>query len=182
MFAPVTYPGAFSPVECDQILDLARYGEFADGGLVQRQHDTGIRRARIHWLDDDAGGWVLQRLMQVVAEINREVYAFDLTEFAERMQVAHYPAESAGHFDWHSDIGDGQLAAKRKLTMVVQLSPSETYKGGDLEVSPDTTLRSADRDQGSATLFPSFVLHRVTPVTLGDRYSLTTWVHGPAFR
>ncbi|MBC7479423.1 MAG: 2OG-Fe(II) oxygenase, partial [Pseudorhodobacter sp.] len=33
-----------------------------------------------------------------------------------------------------------------------------------------------------AAVFPSFVLHRVTPVTAGERWSLTLWSHGPAFR
>jgi PKHD-type hydroxylase len=32
------------------------------------------------------------------------------------------------------------------------------------------------------TLFPSFVLHRVTPVTKGTRYSLVAWVSGPPFK
>lgn len=45
---------------------------------------------------------------------------FDLTDFLESPQVARYGAEGEGHFDWHSDIGAGQVAAKRKLTIVVQ--------------------------------------------------------------
>ena len=36
--------------------------------------------------------------------------------------------------------------------------------------------------RGTATLFPSYMLHRVTPVTEGIRHSLTVWAHGPAFR
>jgi PKHD-type hydroxylase len=32
------------------------------------------------------------------------------------------------------------------------------------------------------TLFPSWSLHRVTPVTKGTRYSLVAWVSGPRFR
>ena len=44
--------------------------------------------------------------------------------------LARYGAERAGHFDWHSDIGDGPLARQRKLTMVVQLSEPGAYRGG----------------------------------------------------
>ena len=36
--------------------------------------------------------------------------------------------------------------------------------------------------RGSATLFPSYLLHRVTPVEAGERHSMTIWAHGPAFR
>ncbi|TMV52564.1 2OG-Fe(II) oxygenase, partial [Thioclava sp. BHET1] len=93
-----------------------------------------------------------------------------------------YGAEAEGHFGWHSDIGAGVVAGKRKLTMVVQLSDPSEYEGGRLETRADLDVREAPRDQGSATLFPSFVLHRVTPVTRGARHSLTIWAHGPAFR
>ena len=96
--------------------------------------------------------------------------------------MARYGAEREGHFDWHSDIGEGALASKRKLTMVVQLSAPGAYEGGALEVMPSHHVIQACREQGSATLFPSVLLHRVTPVTEGERHSLTIWAHGPAFR
>ena len=96
--------------------------------------------------------------------------------------MARYGAEREGHFAWHADIGDGPLAARRKLTMVVQLSDGAGYEGGALEVMPSAQEVVASRGRGSATLFPSFLLHRVTPVTGGERHSLTTWAHGPAFR
>ncbi len=40
----------------------------------------------------------------------------------------------------------------------------------------------ASRDRGAALVLPGFVLHRVTPVTRGTRYSLTVRAHGSAFR
>ena len=57
------------------------------------------------------------------------------------------------------------MAQKRKLTVVVQLSDPADYDGGELEVWPDSTVRTAPRDRGTAVIFPSFALHRVTPVT-----------------
>ncbi|MGY9049382.1 MAG: 2OG-Fe(II) oxygenase, partial [Rhodobacterales bacterium] len=90
--------------------------------------------------------------------------------------------EREGHFDWHADIGDGVVAARRKLTMVVQLSSEKGYEGGALEIMPSANVVSAGRVRGTATLFPAFQLHRVTPVTKGERHSLTVWAHGPGFR
>ncbi|MBI4521691.1 MAG: 2OG-Fe(II) oxygenase, partial [Gemmatimonadetes bacterium] len=40
----------------------------------------------------------------------------------------------------------------------------------------------ATRGKGQAFLFPSYIGHRVTPVTRGIRRSLVTWCVGPAFR
>lgn len=173
---------AFSPEHCQDIIDLAR-ANTRDAGLVGGQTAHSIRRADICWLDDvPEAGWVMDRVLRIVADANRESFGFDLTDFGESPQVARYGAEREGHFDWHSDIGAGNWAAKRKLTIVVQLSDPADYDGGTLELRPDSNIASAPRQRGMAMIFPSFVLHRVTPVTAGERWSLTLWSHGPAFR
>ena len=126
--------------------------------------------------------WVMERLIDVVRTSNRNWFDFDLREFAESPQVASYDATNGGHFTWHSDIGDGPMAQKRKLTLVAQLSKPGSYDGGDLEVMPGAHIIAANRTQGSITIFPSFYLHQVTPVRRGTRHSLTVWAHGPKFR
>ena len=174
---------ALSPAECDALVTLCAAGPLQDAGLVGATTAHHHRRAELRWLDDlPQAAWVMDRMIGVVAEANRDSFGFDLTDFAESPQVARYTAQREGHFDWHSDIGAGPLAAKRKLTVVVQLSDPATYQGGTLELRPDSTSREVPRRQGSAILFPSFTLHRVTPITAGTRWSLTLWSHGPAFR
>ncbi len=180
---PTYLPDALTSDQCDVLLALVQVHQMKDAGLVRGATAHQIRRAEIAWLDDIAqAGWVMDRMMAVVAQSNRENFAFDLSDFGESPQVARYGAERAGHFDWHSDIGAGTWAAKRKLTIVVQLSDPADYQGGTLELRPDSNVAEAPRSRGTAIIFPSFVLHRVTPVTLGTRWSLTLWSHGPAFR
>ena len=176
-------PAALSPAECAALVTLCVAAPKKDAGLVRATTAHQIRRADLVWLDDlPQAAWVMDRMIGLVAAANRQSFGFDLTEFAESPQVARYEAERAGHFDWHSDIGAGVLAAKRKLTVVVQLSDPGDYQGGTLELRPDSNVTQTPRDRGTATIFPSFVLHRVTPVTQGTRWSLTLWSHGPAFR
>ena len=183
MLTPAFRPAVFTEAECERIVAIAEEAAFADAGLVRGEQIEKIRRARITWLDEaGSADWVFRRILDTVAEVNREHFGFDLTEFAERMQVAWYDGQSGGHFDWHSDIGDGQFAARRKLTIVAQLSDPADYCGGLLQTNGDGHVADAGQARGSAIVFPSFVLHRVTPVTFGARYSLTTWVHGPDFR
>ena len=176
-------PLALSQSECDTLIALCQSAPMTDAGLVRATTAHRIRRAELSWLDDlPEAAWVMDRMMRVVAETNREAFNFDLTEFAESPQVARYGAEREAHFDWHSDIGSGALAVKRKLTIVVQLSDPLDYDNGNLELRPDANIHPTPRDRGTAIVFPSFVLHRVTPVTKGTRWSLTLWSHGPAFR
>lgn len=178
-----TVPDAFSIEDCDRILDLVRSAPANDAKLVGREQNHNLRRADLVWLDDVEGAdWVMNRIIDVVRVANRDAYGFDLTDFSESPQVARYGAEREGHFTWHSDIGDGRVASKRKLTMVAQLSEPEDYEGGALEVMPSNAVLTANKSRGTVTMFPSYLLHRVTPVTSGERYSLTIWAHGPAFR
>lgn len=183
MLHPVFLPDALTHAECDALIAAVQAGPMKDAGLVRGTTAHQIRRAEIAWLDDVPGTeWVMDRMMRLVSSVNRDQFGFDLTDFGESAQVARYGAEREGHFGWHSDIGAGTWAARRKLTIVVQLSGPDDYTGGALEVWPDTNLATAPRARGLATIFPSFQLHRVTPVTQGTRFSLTLWSHGPAFR
>lgn len=176
-------PNALTVDQCDSLVALVQTHRMKDAGLVRGATAHQIRRAGIAWLDDmPQAAWVMDQMISTVAAANRETFGFDLTDFGESPQVARYGAERQDHFDWHSDIGAGQWAAKRKLTIVVQLSDPADYEGGSLELRPDSNVTKAPRARGTAIVFPSFVLHRVTPVTQGIRWSLTLWSHGPAFR
>ena len=173
---------ALSAEDCAHLLTLAMAAPERPAGLVGGRDGGVLRRAGIHWLDDLPGaGFAMDRMIRTVAEVNRAAFQFDLTDFGESAQIARYGAADQGHFDWHSDIGAGQWAAQRKLTVVVQLSDPAHYQGGALQIQPDNTLAEAPRARGTAAIFPSFALHRVTPVTEGQRWSLTLWAHGPAF-
>lgn len=176
-------PDAFTAGECERIIATTAGMPADDAMLVGRQRDHNLRQAELVWLDDvDGMGWVMDRLIELVRRSNKDTFDFDLREFAESPQVASYQASKGGHFAWHSDIGDGPSARKRKLTLVLQLSKPSSYGGGDLEVMPSANVVTASRAQGCVSVFPSFSLHHVTPVTSGERHSLTVWAHGPAFR
>lgn len=183
MIAVHSVSDAFSGADCARIRDCVAAAPSRDAGLVRQTRDHNLRRADLVWLDDVEGsGWVMDRIIDIVRVANRDIFDFDITDFAESPQAARYGAEREGHFGWHSDVGEGRLAERRKLTIVVQLSEPDSYTGGDLEVMPGAGIISANRVQGAATVFPAFVLHRVTPVTAGERHSLTVWCHGAPFR
>ena len=183
MTAVYSMPDAFSAVECDRIIAAITAAPSTDARLVGKTKDHSLRTAQLVWVDDvDGLGWVMERLIEVVRKSNIDQFDFDLREFAESPQVASYNSSDSGHFAWHSDIGDGPVARKRKLTLVLQLSLPGSYEGGDLEIMPGSQIVSADRTQGCISVFPSFALHQVVPVQSGVRHSLTLWAHGPTFR
>ena len=183
MIGPVRLNKIFSDRECSEIIRIGEQRQSSIAKIVRGDCHPGVRQARTAWLDDDAEtGWVFSRIIELVIAENRKNFAFDLVEFAEQLQFSRYAAREGGQFDWHIDIGDGQIAAKRKLTLVIQLSCHDAYRGGDMELNTGSSIVTLPRRRGSGILFPSFVLHRVAPLTQGRRFSLTTWAHGPAFR
>jgi len=176
-------PKAFSVVECERIIASIASAPKDEALLVGKNRDHNQRRSELVWIDKiDGMGWVMDRLIDLVRTSNRDRFDFDLRDFAESPQVSTYNAASGGHFAWHSDIGDGRFARQRKLALVLQLSTSKSYEGGDLQIMPSANVLTANRDQGCVSIFPSFSLHQVTPITHGIRHSLTVWSHGPSFR
>ena len=92
-----------------------------------------------------------------------------------------YDSEYRGHYEWHLDIGNTNNS-KRKLSISIQLSSSDTYEGGNLLFFNNNRQSKANRDQGTMILFPSYILHKVEPVTKGKRRALILWLTGPPFR
>jgi PKHD-type hydroxylase len=70
----------------------------------------------------------------------------------------------------------------RKLSMSIQLSDPKDYKGSQLQFWETQKDKNFPNSQGTAIIFPSYMLHRVTPLLSGTRYSLVTWVGGPNFK
>jgi PKHD-type hydroxylase len=116
----------------------------------------------------------------VVGEMNERFFGFDLTSFDQGLQLTRYDGTDEQHYDWHVDRGMG--TGQRKLAITLQLSDPKDYEGGDLELRFGKDPITVNKDRGMITLFPSYTMRRVTPVTKGTRYSLVAWVSGPPFK
>jgi PKHD-type hydroxylase len=73
-------------------------------------------------------------------------------------------------------------SSPRKLSLILQLSDATEYEGGELQLKDSSDHTAVERKKGHLIAFPSYLLHRVTPVTKGIRRSLVVWISGPAFR
>ena len=111
----------------------------------------------------------------------KAAFNIDVDNQAE-MQFTEYHAAQRGHYDWHQDVHwNGQAAADRKISITVQLSDGDDYEGGDFEF--DDVKTNADfRSKGTVLVFPSYLRHRVLPVTSGTRRSLVAWFFGPRWK
>jgi PKHD-type hydroxylase len=123
------------------------------------------------------------KIANIVAEINSQFYHFDLTGLFEPIQLGTYTSEKKSHYSWHVDAGISSTDAPRKLSVAVLLNDPSEFEGGAFEILDGTgNVEALEIKKGRAWFFPSFVTHRVTPVTKGVRKSAVLWVGGPAFR
>jgi PKHD-type hydroxylase len=148
---------------------------------VPGANDDAVRVTQVAWLEHKAETDAFyQRFSQIVRNLNAEVYRFDITGL-ENLQYAVYHGREGGHYDWHIDYGP-QNPRPRKLSLTVQLSEPSAYEGGELQFQAGPQAATAPKERGTIIVFPSFFLHRVTPVTSGTRKSLVIWAAGPEFR
>ncbi len=133
-----------------------------------RQTDVFIIHERHSWVDE---------LILNCAKIANEQFDFAVTGLLERPQLLRYAAPSKG-YDWHLDIGMGD-SSTRKIS--VSLLLNDDYEGGELGFFTDGET-DVKPDIGTAIAFPSYLSHRVLPVTKGVRWSLVCWIAGEPFR
>jgi PKHD-type hydroxylase len=178
----IVWPDLFDRATCERVIALVRPFAPARGRIgATDSSDAGIRRSDIWFFDPEpATAFVFDRLTEAVQYLNQG-YGFELTGYASGCQVARYAAGEQGHYDWHMDLGTGPMSC-RKLSVSVQLSEAAAYDGGDLEFRLAGLDRQRLRQQGTLLAFPSYLQHRVAPVTRGERWSLVAWIEGPPYR
>ena len=146
----------------------------------EEQHDEQLRKSSVMPLKPSPKTqWIFDRMSMIALQCNNERYGFNLNGFYEPFQLAEYG--EGDFFDWHLDFGNGENST-RKLSISIQLSDPSTYEGGDLQFMINNKTVDAPRDKGTVIIFPSFIMHRVTPITKGKRRSIVAWVSGPPFR
>ena len=161
------------------------------------------RKSDIVWMNDT---WIYKEIHPYIHEANKKAgWNFDW-DWSESCQFTKYGVGQ--YYGWHCDswdkpysrppLADGTRPIDhgkiRKLSVTISLSHPDEYEGGNLEFdfrnqvdwdrNKKAAIHSCDgiRPRGSIIVFPSFVWHRVAPVTKGTRYSLVIWNLGYPFR
>ena len=176
------YSGAVSEGVCNLIIEeglkLTALAASLDQGATK---DDKMRKGLISFFPENT--WIEKLVIDYVASASKEANWNYVITGKEQLQFANYKKEA--FYNWHRDCNITS-DLYRKLSVTVQLSDSEDYEGGELQfknywgnmalVNPKDMLK-----RGTVIVFPSSILHRVTPITRGTRYSLVQWYNGPDF-
>ena len=174
----VYYDDAFTDQELNWLQERASNATVK--AAVNGGHYVNNRRSQVYWLSNTSESmWVFERLAHVISILNAKFFNYNLTGFGEKLQLTNYEHSENGMYAWHQDYG-GQIS--RKLSLVLQLTDPSRYEGGNLQTMTSQDVNTVRKQRGLITVFPSFTLHQVTPVTQGSRQSMVAWVSGPAFK
>jgi len=91
-----------------------------------------------------------------------------------------YSSKNLGKYNYHIDASDSNKH-DIKLTLLINIS-QKPYKGGEFCYFhyEENTIKQFNKP-GNVILLKSHINHRVTPVTKGERNTLTYFISGPRF-
>ena len=181
------WDNAFSAEQLEKIVEYCESKEMQYGttfGNKTREETEKIRISDVgfHKRNSETS-WIFDICNFVLQSANEMFFGYHLNGYSS-FQYTKYYAEKGGNYDWHMDMCMGSSTEDfepRKLSMTLLLN--DDFEGGEFHLNTgnqnDPCILPAQK--GRALLFPSFMCHRVTPVTKGTRKSLVIWCLGPKF-
>jgi PKHD-type hydroxylase len=171
-------PDLYTATECRDLLALTQL----KARPSQDQPATGrVKTARVHQVALGDVNHQVSRFVNYAHHINQRQFGLELYQPTDLdiLNCNTYESTSQGQYGWHRDAELGQVF-DIKLTALLNLS--EHYTGGDFELWLDQPTTITEFGPGSMLIFPSWLLHRVTPVLTGTRNTLTYFLTGPQLR
>jgi PKHD-type hydroxylase len=176
------------------------------GGKLTKKEIKNIQKKRdsdIVWMNDK---WIYDAVHPYIHEANKLAGWNFEWDWSESCQFTKYGVGQ--YYGWHCDSWEEPYQRKqnedgtypidhgkiRKLSVTISLTEPDEYVGGNLEFDfrnqidwerdKKSKIKECTeiRPRGSIIVFPSFVWHRVAPVTKGVRNSLVVWNLGYPFK
>jgi PKHD-type hydroxylase len=202
------FQSALTPRFCDEVIEYGKSQKLikaitGEGDEADRKFENlnkkelknlkKTRRSNVIFLTDN---WIYKEIHPYIHQANEQAGWNFQWDYSEPCQFTQYGKEQ--FYDWHADSfakpfktdNPNKNGKIRKLSVTISLSDESDYEGGDFEFDfrnkgkgfnkPQTVEQI--RKRGSIIVFPSFVWHRVKPVTSGTRHSLVLWNIGWPFK
>lgn len=148
------------------------------GGINKSSVSEKARISKLSWIHhNEKSKPLFDFLIDKIDRINYWHYGLHLDSM-ESIQYTRYPI--GGHYKFHNDIVVRKDPIMRKLSLVLAITDETEYKGGDFLLMPHGDNPERIRfKKGDLIAFPSWVPHKVEPVSEGHRITAVSWVYGP---
>jgi len=119
--------------------------------------------------------WLYERLMATNEAINAEYWRFALNSIEEVQVLRYRPMQ---RFDWHFDTGTGWPANSPAWSICRLPDPIGEV---DSRLEASITVKAKRASKAPPPYFPTYLRHRASSPWVGQRWSLVTWLSGPAW-
>ncbi len=174
--APVlVLPRVFEPDFCTQLIRLWGKGDHGDSGVSSRYGNVDmstLKRTEDYTIVEPMmQKAVSDRLAYRIGPELTKVFAFDRQFTFDSHVILSYSAEGQHFFAAHRDNSAPTTADR---AFAVSLNLNDDFAGGELTFPEYSGVRVSP-PAGAAAVFSCSLLHKVSPVTQGRRYVLTTF-------
>ena len=185
--------------QCDELIQKFDESKPQKSGVAGTYEGSelneNVRKVQEVRLKNDvvlSDGFKLTKHIIMACEMSNLInFKFQLEKPYQLEDIVLLRYENTDKYDWHLDIGKNETSV-RKISAIIQLSDEQDYEGGDLKFNlrgldssnGDTVMSPPPefKQQGSLVIFPSFLWHKVEPITSGKRYSLVMWTLGEQWK
>lgn len=174
------YKDFFTFEECKNISYLLKTSP-AEG--IDRPAENVTKTADVRSVSWPIAREFLGGLEDIAHYTNQQFFGLDVYKHARQDFVNYnvYEQSKKGSYDWHQDCVLNEIY-DLKLTVIANIS-CQNFKGGEFELFLNGAIHIKELDMpGSVLIFPSYIVHRVNPVTNGKRETVSLWIHGPNFK
>jgi PKHD-type hydroxylase len=189
-----TFSNVLDEKTCNKIIDIGNNAEWGGGEVETNSKfevDEAVRKSGVVFTNEQ---WLYDIIWPYMEKANfNSGWRYNI-KYAESMQITKY--EKGEFYNFHRDGKSDHLSSynrpdngflhgnNRKLSMTVLLN--DDYEGGDFQFAQYSKEKcnviSVEQNKiGSIIVFPSYMEHRIIPITKGLRYSLVVWFVGPPF-
>lgn len=124
---------------------------------------------------------ILRDFRREVVHINNNYFGFKIFKPSKHVYLSINNYAKNQEYKWHNDASF-ENSSDIKLTALANISDSE-YTGGDFSIFQNTEqIITEFNNPGTILVFPSYIPHKVAPVTSGTRKTITWFVEGPNWK
>lgn len=159
-----------SPIECDTLLNKFKSEvKLSTAGVGGLYTITNARKSSVGFIPK------IDLIDERIKNIMRNEFKLKGYEISGLGPYQFTEYKIGEYFNWHKDASEEYK--ERYCSIVIQLNDKDDYTGGILEIqSKDNDIQKMPVGKGNMFIFHSDMLHRVSPVVSGIRYSLVNWV------
>jgi PKHD-type hydroxylase len=172
----LTISELLNPAQLDKIHETLEGAEFVDGRLT-----AGFAAARVkHNLELKPEPERMQRLVRILMAAlgHNETFRFAALphRVADPIFARYTPGMTYGDHVDDPIMGAQGPRFRTDVSMTIFLNDPATYEGGELVMRTPFGERTVKLPAGDAVIYPSSSLHRVAPVSAGERLVALTWI------